>query len=254
MPSRSREARAQASSAAAAGGDDQRQRQQGERPARDQVAAELDVRAGPVDGRGGGVDGADGGLDRAAEGADRPRAEVVELIVVGGKRALARRRDRDRVDAVRDQRRLLAEPGGDREPGELRERGLPRIAAQRLGLDRELGRAFELHRGACLAGRAADHERRRGRGGAGLRDHDHRVDRVALGQVLDQRADAGRARGGAAGRGEHVGLRVLALAEGVRELEQDAGRGGARGGPRRPGRVAGGGDHDPALAPPRRAG
>ena len=80
------------------------------------------------------VDGVDGRLDRATEGVERLAGEVVELIRALGQRALSRRGDRDRVEALADQRRLGPEPGRDREPRELGEgRGQRRLRLRLVG-------------------------------------------------------------------------------------------------------------------------
>jgi len=188
----------------------------------------------------------DGRLGRAPEGVDARGRELLGRVVGLGQRPLAGRADRDRVQPVGDQRGLIAEPARDRQPRELRERRRALASRLRLGRHRELGGAREPHRAARAPARAGDHVRGAGFGGARLGDHDHRLDRVALRQSLEQLAGAGGARRGAAGRGEDEGLLVSGQPERVREFEQDPGRRSARGCARSVGRVAPGEDDDRA--------
>ena len=106
--------------------DQQGQGEQGDRPARHQVAGEADVASGPCStAPGDGVEGEDQrerGAAEAVEGVACRRTRACRCRGIDGQLAVGREPDGRRP--CLDQRALLAEPGRQREPEEVVERAL----------------------------------------------------------------------------------------------------------------------------------
>ena len=127
-------------------------------------------------GRGRGVEGGHQEESRAPQIPECRGREVIRLVGGDRQRPLPGGGEADGVDVLLDQHRLLAEPAGQRELGELSERSLQtRLAPSLLG-ERTLGGAHELGGGALRSVRGVEQGRLAGGGGAWLPQHDRAID------------------------------------------------------------------------------
>ena len=224
------------------GGDEQPQRPRGEQ-------LTLDGQRGfnPTPNRAGGAQ-VGVGIERI-DGAEHSAGEVLQAgradgLARGGGQ-FAADLDEHRGDAVGDERALLAGGEGQREVGELGERGgsagINSYLTCERGGDGALKRA-----GSAAQGSREGHEERLVSGGAGeVAEHERSVDRpTGVGGEIER---AGVTAAAAAGGDDDDGTCGLAGGEHARELEQ---RGGARefGGGAAAGGVAMGEEHDGAGA------
>jgi hypothetical protein len=157
-------------------------------------------------------------------------AHVLQLALLFRRRQLAAARDPDRLDPVRQQRPLGAEPERIREPDELPDGALLRRRHAELLADRRDGGALQPDPAAPLVVRPRDQHRPARAARAEVREHDHGLDPVA---VLGRAREPARARvaeGLPVHRGQHERLARRASLDDARELEQGGGiRRAARG-------------------------
>ena len=169
-----------------------------DRPAAHDARAKVDVRRGALRQVEPLVERAEELLRRAAELGETDPVEVLRRVAEGGRRPVARARERDRRDAAVDERRLLVEAEREREVDELAERARP--ARTRTGLLEDAQRRGLDERRGGRAGRVAGHlEARTARAGERVEVHDRdhvlpprRLGGEVLGAEAAERAAVGR--------------------------------------------------------------
>ena len=226
-------------------GQEQRRGQHHEHPSGQDLPADRHVRVRAVLGLlGRGVERAGQPQRRAAELAEPVDVHVLEPARVLGRRQLAAARDPDRLDPVGEQGALGAEPERVRQPDELAERPLlGRLGAELLAHGSRRG-ALKADAAAAVVGGPRDDKRAARRARTQVRQHDDRLDPVAVLRGAREAPRSGIAERAPVNRRQHERLPRRPALDHARELEQRGRVGGAAGGIRDRLRVARGHDHD----------
>ncbi len=226
-------------------GQEQRPGQHRQHQAGQHLAHRLDVALGAVLGARPLVHGRERPQRGAPERSEPVRVDGGGLVRVRWQ--LPASGDPHRVVALLQQGALGADPDRERQPGELAERPAAPARVAELLPDRVRDGALEADAGACRVTGPRLQDRALVRPRTEVRDHEHGVDQVRLGQHLHEPAGAHLAEVGAVHRGQHQRLLGRSPLVDAGELHERGGVGGAAGRLGHAGRVARGHDHDLAA-------